>query len=79
MKAKYSKILLKLQIVQIVSNEERRKKGLETLGQGYFKAYRLNPYNPLSYLIVIAAIPIGIVAFGLVGLYSFAYNPFLWD
>jgi len=41
-------LLKKLKIVQEVSNEERHKLGLKRLGQGYFKAYRLNPLNPLS-------------------------------
>jgi hypothetical protein len=33
-----------------VNNDERYKQGLKRMGQGYSKANRLNPNNPLSYL-----------------------------
>ena len=74
-----SEILEALSIVQSVSNEERNKAGLPRLGKGYFTAYRLNPYNPLSYVLVVAAIPVILVLYGVVGLFEKIYNPFQWD
>ena len=68
-----------LKIVQITDNEKRNKEGLKRLGKGYFKAYRLNPYNPLSYIICIVAIPILIFMYGFVGTFEKAVNPFRWD
>lgn len=73
------KLLKALKIVQIVSNEERNKNGLKRLGKGYFKAYRLNPYNPLCYVIVIVAIPIFILMFGFIGFFQKLENPFMWN
>ena len=73
------KLLQLLKIVQIVSNEERHKNGLKRLGKGYFKAYRLNPYNPLCYVIIIVAIPIFILSYGVIGVFEKMYNPFKWD
>lgn len=73
------KLLLALKIVQIVSNEERHKNGLKRLGKGYFKAYRLNPFNPLSYIIIIGSIPLIIVIYGFVGLFKKWENPFIWN
>jgi hypothetical protein len=72
------KLLKALKIVQVVSNEERNKNGLKRLGKGYFKAYRLNPYNPLCYVILIVAIPIFILMFGFVGVFQKLENPFIW-
>jgi len=73
------KIAIKLKIIQKVSNEERVKKGLKRLGRGYFNAYRFNPYNPLSYLIVLV-IAIGcLVMYGVVGFFEKCENPFLWN
>ncbi len=70
-----------LHIIQVVDNEERYNKGLERLGQGYFKAYRLNPYNPLTYLFLLIIIPIGVLLFGVIGFPKevVAKNPFKWD
>jgi hypothetical protein len=73
------KLLVKLKILQIVSNEERHKQGLKRLGKGYFKAHRLNPFNPLSYILVAAAIPVILLMYGFVGLFEKAINPFQWD
>lgn len=72
-------ILVFLKIVQVISNEERHKKGLKRLGKGYFKAYRLNPYNPVSYLVAIFSIPLIIILYGFVGLFLKLQNPFAWD
>ena len=73
------KILLFFKIVQIIDNEQRRKSGLNRIGKGYFKAYRLNPYNPICYFIIILAIPICIFLFGIVGVYGKIENPFKWN
>ena len=73
---KIQKFLLALKIVQVVDNKERNRKGLKRLGKGYFKAYRLNPYNPLSYLLILVALPILIIWFGISGGIS---NPFKWE
>lgn len=73
------KIAIKLKIIQKVSNEERVKNGLKKIGKGYFNAYRFNPYNPLSYLIVLAIAVGGLLMYGVVGLYQKAENPFLWN
>lgn len=72
------KILLALKVIQIEDNEARNKNGLKRLGKGFFKAYRLNPFNPISYAIVICSIPILLLMYGFVGLYERAVNPFLW-
>jgi membrane protein insertase Oxa1/YidC/SpoIIIJ len=75
------KLLETLLIIQVLDNEERYNKGLERLGQGYFKAYRINPYNPLSYLFLAIIIPIGILLFGVIGFPKevVTKNPFKWD
>lgn len=77
----FKKILKYLLIVQEVSNEERHKQGLKRLGRGYFKAYRFNPYNPLSYAALILILIAGILMFGLVGFWkeTTTLNPFKWD
>lgn len=72
-------LLIKLKIVQVVSNEQRHKDGLKRLGKGYSKAYRLNPFNPLSYILVVLTIPVLLVMYGFVGLFEKATNPFIWD
>lgn len=73
------KILLTLKIVQRVSNEERHINGLKRLGKGFFNAYRLNPLNPLSYIVVIFAIPITFLMFGVLGFIEKFENPFRWN
>ena len=75
------KILVKLRIIQTVSNEQRAKQGLKKLGRGYFNAYRFNPYNPFSYLALIIILIIGILMFGFVGFWKETdlSNPFKWN
>ncbi len=75
------KILKFLFILQEVSNEQRHKDGLKRLGRGYFKAHRINPYNPVSYPFVLIVFIIGIVLFGVVGVWREidCRNPFKWD
>jgi hypothetical protein len=77
----FRKLLKYLKIVQTVSNEQRHKQGLKRLGRGYFEAHRLNPYNPLSYISLIAILIIGIIMFGFVGFWKQVdmYNPFKWN
>lgn len=72
-------LFIKLKIVQVVSNEQRHKDGLKRLGKGYFKAYRLNPFNPLSYILVVLTIPVILLMYGFVGSFERAINPFRWD
>ena len=75
------KVLTALKIVQITDNEKRNKQGLKRLGKGYFKAYRLNPYNPLSYIALIIILIVGILMFGFYGFWkeTTTLNPFRWD
>ena len=77
----FRKILKYLLIVQEVSNEKRHKQGLKRLGSGYFKAYRFNPYNPLSYIALVVIFVIGILMFGFVGFWkeTTTLNPFKWN
>ena len=74
------KLLMALKIVQKVSNEERHKQGLKRLGKGFFDAYRLNPYNPLSYVAFILMLVAGLVMYGVVGFFEkvATHNPFKW-
>ena len=75
------KILKSLLIVQEVSNEERHANGLKRLGRGYSKAYRFNPYNPLSYIAYCIIAIVGLIMFGFVGIRkeTTTLNPFKWD
>jgi hypothetical protein len=71
------KLLLFLFILQEVSNKNREPK----LGRGFIKAYRFNPFNPLSYVALILIIIVGLVMFGVVGFWREAdcKNPFKWN
>lgn len=74
-------ILKFLLIIQEVSNEERRKNGLKRLGKGYFTALRFNPYNPLSYILYLVIIFVGMLFYGIIGFWERIdhYNPFKWN
>ena len=72
-------ILETLKIIQVVSNEKRHANGLKRLGRGHFDAYRFNPHNPLSYVVLIISIPVIILVYGFKGLFEMAKNPFAWD
>jgi hypothetical protein len=74
---KIDKILKRLLILQEVSNLEKRKNGLKPLGQGHANAFRLNRFNPLSYMLVICALPFAILFYGFKGVYRLN-NPFDW-
>lgn len=70
------KILKCLFILQEVSNKDRKVK----LGRGFSTAIRMNPYNPLSYVVVCLNIILGILMFGFVGFWKeLIKNPFKWD
>lgn len=71
------KIFKSLRILQEVDNRKRKVK----LGRGFFTAHRLNPYNPLSYITVIIATVVGLIMFGVVGMWKQidGKNPFKWD
>lgn len=69
-----------LKIIQIISNKERDKKGLKRLGN-FYEAKRLNPYNPLSYVLILLVPIIGTLMFGLIGFWKEVgnVNPFKWS
>lgn len=71
------KFLKRLYIIQEVSNKDRTPK----LGKGYRTARRVNPYNPLSYIALILFFIVGVIAFGVVGLWREVelVNPFRWN
>lgn len=70
------KTLKFLLILQEVSNKNRNPE----LGKGFFTARRLNPYNPLSYIVVIILFAVALVLFGIVGMWSQIdnRNPLKW-
>ena len=72
------KFLLKLSVIQVTSNEERRKSGVKHLGKGYNTALRLNPLNPLSYPFFLLLTFATLLMFGFVGLCDKFTNPFKW-
>lgn len=59
------KLLLKLHVIQINKTDKRR---------------RINPYNPLSYLVITITFIVGIIMFGFVGIWKEVdnNNPFKW-
>lgn len=63
------KILIKIQVVQVK----------KTKGMG-FKRYRINPYNPLSYIALPLLFIAAVVMFGVVGMWREVdcRNPFKW-
>ena len=75
------KFLIKIYVLQEVSNAERRINGLPKLGRGFIMAYRLNKWNPLSYVGVLLVLILGLLAYGFVGIFTHAEirNPFKWD
>ena len=76
------KIAVFLRIIQIVSNEERKKQNLKHLGKGFSKAYRLNPFNPISWGLYFSAIPVYlllIIIVSIVRTLAKIENPFRWN
>lgn len=70
-------ILKKIGIIQEYSN----RKAVIKKGKRFGTAFRLNPFNPLSYLAVIMGILIGLMLFGIVGFWKEVdtNNPFKWN
>lgn len=70
------KLLIILYIVQVHKNTKDNTKG-----RGYFEAYRLNPYNPLSYTTIIIVLIVAFLMFGAVGMWKEIdlRNPFKWN
>lgn len=71
-----NKILKIIWVLQEGSNMDRNPK----LGRGFKTAKRINPYNPLSYIVIVLTFIIGILMFGFYGFWKeLAYeNPFKW-
>lgn len=71
------KLLKSIFVIQEVSNIGRNPK----IGRGFNKAYRLNPYNPLSYISLVVIVIIGILMFGFLGFWKETdqRNPFKWN
>lgn len=69
------KILKFLYILQEIPNKDRK------LGRGFLTAYRINPYNPLSYIALLLIIIVGVLMFGFVGFWNETdkSNPFKWN
>lgn len=66
--------LIKLRILQVYKNGYGRVKK----GRGFMEAYRLNPYNPLTYLALALAIPAAFIKNGYMAYKNFS-NPFKWN
>jgi hypothetical protein len=63
-------------VIEEVSNEGKSPK----LGHGYFKAHRLNPCNPLTYVWLLFSVVVVLVLFGVMGLKDLTEeNPFKWS
>ena len=70
------KLLRNLKVIQTVSNKDRDP----MLGRRYMNANRINPYNPLSYIVVIIGGILVILAYGFIGCKDqIDGNPFKWD
>ena len=71
------KFLKRILVLQEVSNKNRKI----PIGRGYSNAYRVNPYNPLSYVTIVIGLIVGIVLFGFVGVWKEVdvKNPFKWQ
>jgi hypothetical protein len=71
------RILKFLYITQEVSNKGRTV----PLGRGFRTAKRLNPYNPLSYIVALLFLVAAIIMFGVVGFAKEVdhSNPFKWN
>jgi len=69
-------MLKKILVIQEKSNKNR----VEKLGKGFSTAKRFNPYNPLTYIVLFSILLIGILLFGVVGIWKEVdlRNPFSW-
>lgn len=64
------KFLIKTKVILVKSNNLT------------FKKYKLNPFNPLTYITILIAFLIGIVCFGVIGIWSeidLTKNPFKYQ
>lgn len=73
--------LKRIYVLQVIDNELRQENGQKKIGRGFSRAYRINPFNPLSYLVIVITLFFGITLFGLVGFWQQTdiKNPFKWD
>jgi len=71
------KILKQLRVIQEIDNTKR----MDKLGRGFFVAKRLNPYNPLSYILIVLVLLASLIMMGVLGFINQvkAKNPFKWD
>jgi len=60
------KFLIKIMVIQ-----KDKKSGYNFL--------RLNPYHPLSYLILIIGFVVALICFGIIGMWDEFNNPFKWQ
>lgn len=71
-----------MKIVEIITGfqEKSNKNRNPKLGKGFSSAYRLNPYNPMSYITITLLSVVAIFNIGFVGVYlEFKkHNPFKW-
>lgn len=69
------KLLIYLRILQVKSVKDK----WDLLGKRYADVYRLNHYNPLSYIILLIMSIIEILCFGIIGWWDELGNPFKWN
>lgn len=69
--------LKRVKVLQEVSNKDRCVK----LGRGFSTALRLNPWNPISYVVVVATLALTFIWLGVNGLANETdyKNPFKWN
>jgi hypothetical protein len=48
---------------------------------GTWIKFRINPFNPLTYIVMILGLSMGLIMFGLIGIWREIYNknPFKWN
>lgn len=68
------KLYIYLRILQVKSVKDK----WDVLGKKYADVYRLNPYNPLSYVCLLIAFLIGI-CLSIFGFWKDWENPFKWN
>lgn len=71
------KILKQLRVIEEIDNSER----IDKIGRGFFVARRLNPYNPLSYILIVLVLLASLIMMGVLGFINQlkTKNPFKWD
>ena len=70
------KFLKSIYVLQEVSNKNRIPK----LGRGFSTAWRLRVFNPLTYIVILLVLIIGIICFGIIGFWGQdKRNPFKWN